>query len=78
MPLFSTLDLFALSWFIFAWAAYAFTLAWTERRKHGLNSEMNRYRDIWMFQMLGRDMRMATPTSCRRCRTALRSSPRPR
>ncbi len=58
MPLFSTLDLLALSWFVCTWAAYAATLAWTERRKRGLNMEMNRYRDIWMFQMLARDMRM--------------------
>src|SRR6266436_1786844 len=42
MPLFSTVDLLSL----------------TEKRRQGLNSEMNRYRDVWMFQMLGRDMRM--------------------
>jgi uncharacterized membrane protein len=58
MTLFSTLDLFALAWFLGAWAVYSATLALTERRKRGLNSEMNRYRDVWMRQMLGRDMRM--------------------
>src|SRR3979411_3163205 len=58
MPLFSTIDLVALAWFIGAWAIYSVTLALTEKRRQGLNSEMNRYRDIWMFQMLGRDMRM--------------------
>src|SRR5437762_2597682 len=58
MPLFSTLDLVALAWFLATWAAYAATLAWTEQRKRGLNSEMHRYRDVWMLQMLGRDMRM--------------------
>src|SRR5258707_1896135 len=58
MPLFSTVDLVALAWFIGAWAIYSATLSLTEKRRQGLNSEMNRYRDVWMFQMLGRDMRM--------------------
>ena len=58
MPLFSTLDLVALAWFLGVWALYSFTLSSTERRKHGLNSEMNRHRDIWMSQMLAREMRM--------------------
>jgi uncharacterized membrane protein len=58
MPLFSTLDLVALAWFVGAWAAYSATLSLTERRRRGLNSEMNIYRDVWTVQMLGRDMRM--------------------
>src|ERR1051326_9015163 len=58
MPLFSTVDLVALSWFIGAWAIYSAILSLTEKRRQGLNSEMNRYRDVWMFQMLGRDLRM--------------------
>src|SRR6266576_6176341 len=58
MPLFSTIDLVALAWFIGAWAIYSAILSLTEKRRQGLNSEMNRYRDIWMLQMLGRDMRM--------------------
>ena len=58
MPLFSTIDLVALAWFLGAWAIYSITLSLTEKRRQGLNSEMNRYRDVWMFQMLGRDMRM--------------------
>ena len=57
MPLFSTVDLVALAWFIGAWAIYS-ALSLTEKRRQGLNSEMNRYRDVWMFQMLGREMRM--------------------
>ena len=56
--MFSPLDHLALAWFLCAWAAYAATLAWTEQRKRGLNSEMNRYRDVWMTQMLAREMRM--------------------
>ena len=58
MPLFSTVDLVALAWFIGAWAIYSAILSLTEKRRQGLNSEMNRYRDVWMFQMLGRDIRM--------------------
>jgi uncharacterized membrane protein len=56
--LFSTLDLFALCFFLCVWAAYAFALSWTEKRRRGLNAEMNRYRDGWMLQMLGREIRM--------------------
>src|SRR6476646_1687086 len=58
MPLFSPLDLVALAWFIATWIIYSITLSLTERRRRGLNSEMNRFRDVWMFQMLARDMRM--------------------
>src|ERR1700716_3472882 len=58
MSLFSTVDLVALAWFICAWAIYSAILSLTETRRQSLNSEMNRYRDVWMFQMLGRDMRM--------------------
>src|ERR1043166_2599195 len=58
MPLFSTLDLVALAWFIGAWAIYSGILTLTEKRRQGLNSEMNRYRDVWMFQMLARETRM--------------------
>ena len=57
-PLFSTLDLVALAWFVGAWALYSVTLTLTEKRRRGLNSEMNRFRDVWMLQMLKRDMRM--------------------
>jgi uncharacterized membrane protein len=57
-PLFSVLDLAALAWFVGAWALYSFTLSSTERRKEGLNSEMHKYRDVWMSQMLAREMRM--------------------
>jgi uncharacterized membrane protein len=58
MPLLSTLDIVALIWFLGAWVIYSVTLTLTERRRRGLNSEMNRYRDVWMLQMLGREMRM--------------------
>jgi uncharacterized membrane protein len=58
MPLFSPIDLLAIAWFLGAWVTYSVTLALTERRRRGLNSEMNRFRDVWMLQMLKREMRM--------------------
>src|SRR3569832_1339025 len=58
MPLLSTIDLVALCWFLGAWIAYSATLSLTERRRRGLKTKMNRYRDIWMLQMLRRETRM--------------------
>lgn len=58
MPLLSTVDIVALCWFLGVWIAYSVTLSLTERRRRGLNSEMNRYRDVWMLQMLKRETRM--------------------
>jgi uncharacterized membrane protein len=58
MPLFSVLDLVALTFFLASWVAYSGALTFTERRKRGLNLEMDSYRERWMLQMLGRDMRM--------------------
>jgi len=57
MP-FTLPDLLALAWFIVAWAGYAILLEYVPHRREGLNARMNRYRDVWMFQMLARDMRM--------------------
>jgi uncharacterized membrane protein len=58
MPLFSLLDLIALLFFVGAWAGYAVALEWTPHGKRGLNSLMDQYRELWMQQMLSRDMRM--------------------
>lgn len=58
MPLFSLTDLVGLCFFLFAWITYTATLAWFEQRKRGLNREMGAYRELWMKQMLARDMRM--------------------
>jgi uncharacterized membrane protein len=58
MPLLSILDIVALVWFFGAWVLYSLTLSFTEQRRRGLNSEMHKYRDVWMLQMLGREMRM--------------------
>jgi uncharacterized membrane protein len=58
MQLFSTLDLVALACFIGAWIVYALALENSAYGQRGLNARMNRYRYIWMEQMLARDMRM--------------------
>jgi uncharacterized membrane protein len=58
MPLFSTVDLIALVWFLAAWLGYSFVIETTPHGKRGLNSLMHRYRGLWMQRMLARDMRM--------------------
>lgn len=58
MPLFSVIDLLALSFFLCTWAAYGVVMSHTERRRRGLNAEMAQYRQLWMTEMLGREMRM--------------------
>src|SRR5215204_431278 len=55
---FSTLDLIAFIWFAAAWGAYALALDRTVYGQRGLNMRMNRYRELWMQQMLRREMRM--------------------
>lgn len=57
MPI-SLLDLIALGCFTGAWIAYAVTLEWTPYGQSGLNSLMNRHREIWMERMLERDVRI--------------------
>jgi uncharacterized membrane protein len=58
MPLFTILDLIALAFFLCTWAAYGAVINHTERRRRGLNAEMAQYRQAWMTEMLGREMRM--------------------
>lgn len=58
MPLFSTVDLIALVWFLAAWLGYSFVIEATPRGKRGLNGLMHRYRSLWMQRMLARDTRM--------------------
>src|SRR5262249_46482606 len=58
MPLLSTLDLAALGCFIGAWIIYALALEYSPYRKRGLNTQMDRYRYLWMEQMLARDVRI--------------------
>ena len=53
MQLFSTLDLVALACFIGAWIIYAITVERGSYGRRSLNAQMNRYRYMWMEQMLG-------------------------
>jgi uncharacterized membrane protein len=58
MEPFTTLDLVALAWFIGIWIAYAVAIEWSPYGRTGLNSLMDRYREVWMQRMLARDNRM--------------------
>ena len=58
MTLFGPLDLFALAFFVVTWMGYAALLELTPHGRGGLNARMHDYRDGWMQQMLGREMRM--------------------
>jgi uncharacterized membrane protein len=54
----SNLDLFALFWFILAWAIHALVVERSEWRKRSLNFRMDLARQEWMRQMLSRDVRI--------------------
>ena len=58
MTLFTPLDLAALGFFVGAWIVYAIVIEGTTWGRQGLNSRMNHYREVWMRQMLAREMRM--------------------
>ena len=58
MPLFTQPDLLALAFFCTAWIGYAVLLEWTPHGRTGLNARMHIYRDRWMTELLGREMRM--------------------
>lgn len=58
MPLFSTLDLIALSAFLLTWLGYATVIERASYGKKALNSRMNDYRSEWMRQALERDIRV--------------------
>jgi len=55
---FSILDYIALFWFVGAWSMYALALDRTPYSRRALNRRMNDYRELWMKQMLRREMRM--------------------
>ena len=58
MTIFALPDIFAISFFVLAWAVYAIAL---ERTKHGsksLNSRMSIYREVWVRRLLDREARM--------------------
>jgi uncharacterized membrane protein len=55
---FTGLDLVALAWFVGIWITYAAVIESTRYGGNGLNSLMDRYREVWIRRMLERDMRM--------------------
>jgi uncharacterized membrane protein len=58
MPLFATLDLLALIFFVLTWGAYAAVLELAPYRRQALNVRMHSYRDAWMQELLKREARM--------------------
>ena len=54
----SNLDLFALGWFLLAWAIHALVVERSEWRKQSLNYRMDVARQDWMRAMLERDVRI--------------------
>ncbi|HWM80952.1 MAG TPA: DUF599 domain-containing protein [Pseudolabrys sp.] len=55
---FSLIDLAALLYFIGTWVTYSVIIEHTIHGRSSLNSLMHAYRDQWMREMLGRQMRM--------------------
>ena len=51
-------NLLALLTFSLGWAIYSFAVDGTALSTHGLSRRMNRQREIWMWTMLKRDLRM--------------------
>jgi uncharacterized membrane protein len=51
-------DILAIVYFIGAWIAYSIVIEKTANERGGLNARVNAYRDVWMEQMLGRELRM--------------------
>ena len=51
-------DLLAVAWFFSVWIGYSLVIENTAKGRSGLNALMDGYRDIWMEQLLGRELRM--------------------
>jgi uncharacterized membrane protein len=58
MLAFTLPDDLALGWFIGCWIVYSLVIEKTGKGRAGLNALMNSYRDQWMGQMLGREVRI--------------------
>jgi uncharacterized membrane protein len=58
MPVLTLPDMLAIAYFIGAWIVYSLVIERTAKGRGSLNSRVNGYRDNWMEQLLGRDMRM--------------------
>jgi uncharacterized membrane protein len=55
---FTTADIAAIAFFIFAWAVYAITLERTSHGRNSLNARMNIYREVWVRRILDREARI--------------------
>src|ERR1700688_1533652 len=58
MAAFTLPDLLALAWFLGVWLTYSVVIERTAKGRSRLNALMNGYRDEWMEQLLGRNIRM--------------------
>jgi uncharacterized membrane protein len=58
MPVLTLPDILAFAYFIGAWIAYSIVIEKTPTGRQSLNARVNGYRDNWMEQLLGRDVRM--------------------
>ncbi len=58
MPVLTLPDLFAIAYFAGAWIVYSLVIEKTAAGRRSLNARVNGYRDNWMEQLLGRDVRM--------------------
>jgi hypothetical protein len=51
-------DWLALAWFVGAWSAYSLVIEKSPKGRRSLNALMNSYRDSWMQELLGREVRI--------------------
>src|SRR4030088_3658012 len=58
MGAYSTVDVLAVGFFILEWTVYAVTLEHTAYGRDSLSARMNRYREVWVRNMLDREARM--------------------
>ena len=58
MLAFTLPDILALGWFIICWMVYSIVIEKTGKGRDSLNARMNGYRDQWMAQLLGREVRI--------------------
>ena len=50
-------DIAAVAFFVVEWLAYGFTLEHTAYGRDSLSARMNRYREVWVRNMLDREAR---------------------
>ncbi len=55
---FNTPDLLAFAWFLCVWGVYSIVIEHTAKGRSSLNALMHHYRDAWMEEMLGRQVRI--------------------